>query len=209
MSEYLIDLTPRSAYVDRKMCLRKFMTEDEFVASRQPELNTSRTVYVGNLAFYTTEEQIETHFSTCGLIESIFMGLSSQSRTPCGFCFVVFESAEGALAAVQDLHKTLLDDNMISVTWDVGLGDATRRWGRGISGQVIDEKRPTVDDRRGGLGGMRREANGIAATIFDKDLVVYDWVAPPVVARAVDDRKATRGVNAPSNLRHGGKRQRE
>ncbi|CUE67529.1 nuclear cap binding protein, putative [Bodo saltans] len=176
MAEYLVDLTPRSDYVDRKLCLRSLTAETDFVKSRQKDLNVTRTVYVGNLSFYTTESQIESHFSACGDIERIVMGLGAQSKAPCGFCFVVFETFESALAAVQDLHKTLLDDSTISVTWDAGLVDDSRRWGRGVNGQVIDAKRPTNDDRRGGLGGMRQEANGIAPTILEDALVTYTWV---------------------------------
>jgi nuclear cap-binding protein subunit 2 len=209
MSEYLNDLTPRSDYVDRKLCLRSFMTEAEFVKQRQAELSCSRTVYVGNLSFYTTEMQIEAHFSACGCIERIVMGLGIATKTPCGFCFVVFETSEDALAAVQDLNKTLLDDSIISVSWDVGLPDDARRWGRGVNGQVIDAKRPNMDDRRGGLGGMRQEANGIAPTLIESELIHYYWVAPPRLtnlkkhnsqgnpkgAQGGDDEKNRRGNN--------------
>lgn len=201
MAEYLNDLTPRSDYVDRKLCLKSFVTEAEFVKSRQKDLNWSRTVYVGNLSFYTTESQLEAHFSPCGPIERIVMGLGVQTRTPCGFCFVAFETFEGALSAVQDLHKTLLDDSTISVTWDVGLTDDSRRWGRGVNGQVIDAKRPTNDDRRGGLGGMRQEANGIAPTILEQELVTYHWVAPSRTANFKQLGKPKSFSGAPSSKR--------
>lgn len=193
MAEYLCDLTPRSAYVDRKACLKSLMTEEEYKNVRQPLLNTSRTVYVGNLSFYTSEGQIASHFAPCGRIESIVMGLGYRSRAPCGFCFVVFESTESAMAAVQDLDKTLLDDSTITVSWDTGLdADETRRWGRAPDGQVIDEKRPNIDDRRGGIGGMRREAHGLTATVLEDDVVVYDWVLPQLrgkAAAAVAERR--------------------
>lgn len=38
-------------------------------------LKQSSTLYVGNLAFYTTEEQIHELFSRCGDIRRIVMGL--------------------------------------------------------------------------------------------------------------------------------------
>lgn len=41
--------------------------------------------------------------------------------SPCGFCFVIYETRAAALAAWQALHLSLLDDRMISVGWDVGL----------------------------------------------------------------------------------------
>jgi nuclear cap-binding protein subunit 2 len=48
----------------------------------------SNTVYVGNLSFYTTEEQIYELFSKVGDIKRIIMGLDREKKTPCGFCFV-------------------------------------------------------------------------------------------------------------------------
>jgi hypothetical protein len=51
-------------------------------------LNQSCTLYVGNLSFYTTEEQIYEIFSKCGEIKRIIMGLDRVKKTPCGFCFV-------------------------------------------------------------------------------------------------------------------------
>lgn len=53
-------------------------------------LNKSTTFYVGNLSFYTTEEQIYALFSKCGEIKRIIMGLDRVSKTPCGFCFVEY-----------------------------------------------------------------------------------------------------------------------
>jgi nuclear cap-binding protein subunit 2 len=38
-------------------------------------LKLSATLYVGNLAFYTTEEQIHELFSRCGDVRKIVMGL--------------------------------------------------------------------------------------------------------------------------------------
>ena len=50
----------------------------------------SRTVYVGNLSFYTREEQIHALFSRVGRIVLITMGLDKNTLTPCGFCFVEY-----------------------------------------------------------------------------------------------------------------------
>ena len=53
-------------------------------------LLTSATLYIGNLSFYTTEEQIHELFSRCGDIKRIIMGLDKVKKTPCGFCFVEY-----------------------------------------------------------------------------------------------------------------------
>ena len=53
-------------------------------------LETSCTLYVGNLSFYTTEEQIYELFSRGGDLKRIVMGLDKVKKTPCGFCFVEY-----------------------------------------------------------------------------------------------------------------------
>ena len=56
------------------------------------KLKTSQTLYVGNLSFYTAEEQIYELFSMCGEVKRVIMGLDRERRTPCGFCFVEYPS---------------------------------------------------------------------------------------------------------------------
>lgn len=51
-------------------------------------LSESTTLYVGNLSFFTTEEQLYELFGKCGELKRIIMGLDSNRKTPCGFCFV-------------------------------------------------------------------------------------------------------------------------
>ena len=53
-------------------------------------LKKSSTVYVGNLSFYSTEEQVYQLFSQCGDIKRVIMGLNKHLNTPCGFCFVEY-----------------------------------------------------------------------------------------------------------------------
>lgn len=57
-------------------------------AEQQAQLARSSTLYVGNLSFFTTEEQIYELFSKAGRIRRIIMGLDRNAKTPCGFCFV-------------------------------------------------------------------------------------------------------------------------
>jgi nuclear cap-binding protein subunit 2 len=66
-------------------------------------LNKSTTFYVGNLSFYTTEEQIYALFSKCGEIKRIIMGLDRVSKTPCGFCFVEYAPSQCTLNVFSDL----------------------------------------------------------------------------------------------------------
>lgn len=197
MSEYLFDTTPQMAYVDRHELLRSMLTEDAFRARRQLHLSRSATLYVGNLSFYTTEEQLRAAFAPYGHLRDVLMGLSDSTKTPCGFCFVVYEATEAAAMAVASLNGSLLDDRVISVGWDVGC-DESRRWGRGAhGGQVVDGVRQNLDEGRGGLGALRRDALGVSAAVAEEEMVVYDWVAPRPAKRGrpTGSYNADRGRN--------------
>ena len=50
---------------------------------------TSRTVYVGNLSFVTTDRQLYELFSRVGPVENVIMGLNRVTKEPAGFCFIV------------------------------------------------------------------------------------------------------------------------
>ena len=112
----------------------------------------SCTIYVGNLSFYTSEEQIYELFSKCGMIKRIIMGLDRFKFTPCGFCFVIYNTPQEALNALKYLSDTKLDDKTITIDLDPGFEDG-RQFGRGKSGgQVSDELRFEFDAARGGFG---------------------------------------------------------
>ncbi|KAF5744082.1 nuclear cap-binding protein subunit 2-like [Tripterygium wilfordii] len=146
MASLFKDQTKLSAYRDRKF----LGTQEEF----EYTLQTSTTVYIGNMSFYTTEEQIYELFSRAGEIKKIIMGLDKNSKTPCGFCFVLFYSREDAEDAVKYISGTILDDRPIRVDFDWGFQEG-RQWGRGRSGgQVRDEYRTDYDPGRGGYGKL-------------------------------------------------------
>lgn len=94
---------------------------------------TSRTVYVGNLSHFTTEEQIHELFMKCGAIDKIIMGLDRNKLTPCGFCFVIYRTEQGALNAMKYLQSTILDSQSISIDLDPGFREG-RQFGRGKHG---------------------------------------------------------------------------
>ncbi|POI26798.1 hypothetical protein CIB84_009451 [Bambusicola thoracicus] len=137
-------------------------------------LRKSCTLYVGNLSFYTTEEQIHELFGKSGDIKKIIMGLDKVKKTACGFCFVEYPSAGRVPAlglggksvlsapgyyargdaenAMRYINGTRLDDRIIRTDWDAGFKEG-RQYGRGRSGgQVRDEYRQDYDAGRGGYG---------------------------------------------------------
>ncbi|KAI0928484.1 Nuclear cap-binding protein subunit 2 [Taiwanofungus camphoratus] len=123
-------------------------------------LAKSSTLYIGNLSFYTTEEQIYELFSKCtspeegGGIKRIIMGLDRNTRTPCGFCFVEYYSHAEAEACLRYVSGTKLDERIIRCDLDLGYREG-RQFGRGKSGgQVRDEHRQDYDPGRGGWGAQ-------------------------------------------------------
>ncbi|XP_069583323.1 nuclear cap-binding protein subunit 2 [Ranitomeya imitator] len=115
-------------------------------------LKQSCTLYVGNLSFYTTEEQIYELFSKSGDVKKIVMGLDKVKKTACGFCFVEYYTRADTEQAMRFINGTRLDDRIIRTDWDAGFKEG-RQYGRGRSGgQVRDEYRQDYDAGRGGYG---------------------------------------------------------
>ncbi|EFO25212.1 nuclear cap binding protein subunit 2 [Loa loa] len=113
-------------------------------------LLNSKTLYVGNLSYYTTEEQTYELFSRAGDIKRIIMGIDRFKKTPCGFCFVEYYLREDAEDAMRCINGTRLDDRIIRTDWDAGFVEG-RQYGRGKhGGQVRDEYRKDYDPGRGG-----------------------------------------------------------
>ncbi|XP_071723531.1 nuclear cap-binding protein subunit 2-like isoform X2 [Rutidosis leptorrhynchoides] len=146
MASLFKDLEKLSQYRDRRFP----GTQEEF----EQALLNSTTIYIGNMSFYTTEEQVYELFSRAGEIKKIVMGLDKNSKTPCGFCFVLFYSREDTEDAVKYISGTILDDRPIRADFDWGFQEG-RQWGRGRSGgQVRDEYRTDYDPGRGGYGKL-------------------------------------------------------
>uniref|UniRef100_A0A8B9GMJ1 Nuclear cap-binding protein subunit 2 n=1 Tax=Amazona collaria TaxID=241587 RepID=A0A8B9GMJ1_9PSIT len=99
-------------------------------------LRKSCTLYVGNLSFYTTEEQIHELFGKSGDIKKVIMGLDKVKKTPCGFCFVEYYARGDAENAMRYINGTRLDDRIIRTDWDAGFKEG-RQYGRGRSGGQV------------------------------------------------------------------------
>lgn len=163
MAHFYRDLRPNSDYIDR----RSRLSREEW----NERLRTSTTVYVGNLSFYTTEDQIYELFRKCGDVDMVVMGLNRLQKNPCGFCFVRYFNHASARRAVELLNGVRFDERAIRVDWDsgdgtcimlgqqrcfvvLGITEESRKYGRGVHGvQWRDEFRKSFDSGRGGEGG--------------------------------------------------------
>ncbi|KAI5835689.1 RNA-binding domain-containing protein [Schizophyllum commune Tattone D] len=190
-------------------------SQARFDRQKQNELlEKSSTLYVGNLSFYTTEEQIYELFSKCarpedgGGIKRIIMGLDRNTRTPCGFCFVEYYTHAEALASMRYISGTKLDERIIRCDLDLGYKEG-RQFGRGKSGgQVRDEYRQDYDPGRGGWGAQarRREVEERYADAEEGPGAVAqgggDW-KEPAAAPAQDKKRGRSPEDEGENARLG------
>eukprot|EP01135_Chromosphaera_perkinsii_P011474 Nk52_evm1s2413 gene=Nk52_evmTU1s2413 len=133
---------PKAQYRDQRF---KGSLEEQ-----EKKLAESSTLYVGNLSFYTTEEQVYELFSRAGEIRRIIMGLDRIKKTPCGFCFVEYFTRQDAEDCLKYVSGLRLDERVIRADIDAGFVEG-RQYGRGRSGgQVRDEYRQDYDAGRGG-----------------------------------------------------------
>jgi RNA recognition motif-containing protein len=91
-------------------------------------------IYVGNLSYDVTEEQLRQEFVAYGEVLSVSILTDRISGRPKGFGFVEMESKSEAEAAITGLNGKMLDERTI----------------------VVNEARPRTDSRGGGSYDDRR-----------------------------------------------------
>ena len=91
-------------------------------------------IYVGNLSFDVTEEELRGEFASFGEVASVAIPTDRYSGRPRGFAFVEMPSVSEGQAAIAALNGKTLKDRTLSV----------------------DTARPRSDNRSGGSYGDRR-----------------------------------------------------
>ncbi|EZG66769.1 putative nuclear cap-binding protein [Gregarina niphandrodes] len=142
MSKLYQDISRKPSYWDRKSGELYSRT----VKPSSPQawfeaLAVSTVLYIGNLPFDITEEQLFEHFSRAGNIIRLVIGLNQKERSGCGFAFVQYANHQQASFAHTLLNGSTLGDRIIRCDWDSGKGImGDRKFGRGESGmQVRDD----------------------------------------------------------------------
>ncbi|MCU0531715.1 MAG: RNA-binding protein [Syntrophales bacterium] len=95
-------------------------------------------IYVGNMPYSVTEEDLKQAFEAFGQVESVTIIKDKMSGQSKGFGFVEMGSADQAQAAISGMNGKDLKGRKLNV----------------------NEARPRQDDGRGGGGGMRRPGGG-------------------------------------------------
>jgi RNA recognition motif-containing protein len=113
-----------------------------------------KKLFVGNLAWQTTEEDLRQLFSQYGNILSVKVVLDQYTGRSKGFGFVEFETAEEANAAIEGLNEKPFHDRNIRVSQAQDRPSEGRGGGGGGG-------RPGGDrGDRGDRGGFRRSSGG-------------------------------------------------
>lgn len=95
-------------------------------------------LYVGNLSFKTTEDELRAAFGQFGAVTDVYVAMDKMTGRPRGFAFVTMGTAEEAKVAAEKMNG-------------VDLG------GRQLT---VNEARPKEDRPAGGFGGGGRGFGG-------------------------------------------------
>ena len=75
----------------------------------------STKLFVGNLSFDTTENDLQDMFAPHGTVSSVDLIMDKMSGRSRGFAFITMETKEGAEAAIAALHGKNLDGRDLTV----------------------------------------------------------------------------------------------
>ena len=103
-------------------------------------------LYVGNLSFKTTEDELRAAFGQFGAVTDVYVAMDKMTGRPRGFAFVTMGTAEEAKAAAEKLNGTDLGGRQLTVN---EARPKEERPGGGFGG-----------GGRGGFGGERRGFGG-------------------------------------------------
>jgi cleavage stimulation factor subunit 2 len=98
-------------------------------------INERHDVFVGNLTFNTTDEQLHEIFSFVGPIKAIRILYDKELGRPKGFAFIEYNDANTALAAIRRLDGTEMNGRKLKVSYsnNSNLRDVARSIGLDVS----------------------------------------------------------------------------
>ena len=99
-----------------------------------------KNIFVGNLSFGTTQEDLEVAFSQFGSVESVNIITDRDTGQPRGFAFVEMTHTKEAQNAISQLNGTEMHGRSLNVN--------------------EARPKPSAGSVRGGFGGQRRSGGG-------------------------------------------------
>lgn len=97
---------------------------------------TRNDVFVGNIAFGTTDEDIRRIFSEVGRVTNVRMAVNAETGKPRGYCFVEYDDPATALSAIRNLNDRDVGGRCLRVNYsnNSALVDYAARAGPGRGG---------------------------------------------------------------------------
>lgn len=91
----------------------------QFVEQRPAATGASHgySVYVGNIPYNATEQEIGNYFSTVGQVTNVRLVYDRMTNRPKGFGFCEFADQQGAQNAVNNLSGTDFNGRVLRVNW--------------------------------------------------------------------------------------------
>lgn len=72
-------------------------------------------LYVGNLSFKTTEDELRSHFGQYGSVTDVYVAMDRMTGRPRGFAFVTMGTGEEAAEAAEKINGNELDGRQLTV----------------------------------------------------------------------------------------------
>lgn len=107
-------------------------------------------LFVGNLSFNTTENDLQDYFSTAGVVKSVTLMMDKFTGKSRGFAFVEMGSPEEATKAVETLHSKDFQGRALTVN----------------VARPREERPPREGGFRGGRDGGRRDNRGAGCSNY-------------------------------------------
>lgn len=126
---------------------------------------SSSKLYVGNMSFKTSEEELRSAFEQYGSVTDVYVAMDKMTGRPRGFAFVTMGTAEEAREAAEKLNGVDLGGRALTVNearpkeesgGGRGFGGGGGGGGRGFGGGGGDRR----GGGGGGWGGDRRGGGG-------------------------------------------------
>lgn len=91
-------------------------------------------IYVGNLSYDATEDDIRQAFEECGKVSSVTVIKDRETGRPRGFAFVEMQDAQEAKAAIETLNLKEIAGRSVTVNEAKPRSERPRRGGGGGGG---------------------------------------------------------------------------
>jgi RNA recognition motif-containing protein len=111
-----------------------------------------KKLFVGNLSFNATEDDLKAVFAAFGSVSEVFLPVDKFSNRPRGFAFVTMDDDAAAEKAIAEVNDTEIDGRKVAVSEARPKEERPAGERRSFGGPRRDDRR---GGGRGGFGGGR------------------------------------------------------